>query len=262
MLYTAYFDEADTHGSAPTVIMAGFLGTERQWELFGRRLRALQRRYGFTLFHSTEFKGKRGEFARWSNAKCMDLVHELTTLVRDNLTEGVTIHLERSRYEEEYRKPPIPKRMNLDTQYGVCFRACLVQLIAIVQRDGKKHMLDVVIEDGHKNVGDVVRIFNDMKAVTRRRLNTEVLRTIKVVKKREAAPLMLADFMAYTYSRMRASKVSGTLDYDATAPMPRKRHAGLTHLELLPKALAGLKEMFERERQEAADAWRARRGLG
>jgi hypothetical protein len=239
--------------------MACFLGTERQWELFGRRLRGLQRRYGFTLFHSTEFKNKRGEFAKWSDAKCMDLVHDLTALVRDNLTEGVTIHFERSRYEQEYRKPPIPKRMSLDSQYGVCFRACLAHLIAIVLRDGRKHLLDVVIEDGHKNVGDVVRIFEDMKAITRRRLNTEVLRSIRVVKKRGAAALMLADFMAYTYSRMRASKVSGGPDYDAIAPMPRKREAGLTHLELLPKALANLKETFERERREAADAWRARR---
>jgi len=48
-------------------------------------------------------------------------------------------------------------------------------------------------------------------------------------------------------------------DNDAIAPMPRKREAGLTHLELLPKALANLKETFERERREAADAWRSRR---
>jgi hypothetical protein len=190
----------------------------------------------------------------------MDLVHDLTVLVRDNLTEGVTIHLERSRYEEEYRKPPVPKRMSLDSQYGVCFRACMAHLIAIVLRDGKKHMLDVVIEVGHKNVGDTVRIFDDMKALVGRRLNTELPRNIRVVKKQEAAPLMLTDFMAYTYSRMRASKASGGLNYDAEAPMAsRKREAGLTHLELLPGALRGLKETFERERREAADAWRARR---
>jgi hypothetical protein len=189
----------------------------------------------------------------------MDLVHDLTVLVRDNLTEGVTIHLERLRYEEEYRKPPIPKRMSLDSQYGVCFRACMAHLIAIILRDGKKHLLDAVIEGGHKNVGDTVRIFEDMKALVRRRLNTELLRNIRVVKKQEAAPLMLADFLAFTYSRMRASKVSGGLNYDAEAPMsPRKREAGLTHLELLPEALRGLKE-FERDRREAADAWRARR---
>jgi hypothetical protein len=46
LLFTAYFDEADTHGPSPTIIMAGFLGHARQWEIFDRRLRALQRRDG------------------------------------------------------------------------------------------------------------------------------------------------------------------------------------------------------------------------
>ena len=46
--------------------------------------------------------------------------------------------------------------MSLDSQYGVCFRACMAHLIAIVLRDGKKHLLDVLIEGGHKNVGDTV----------------------------------------------------------------------------------------------------------
>jgi hypothetical protein len=76
VLYTAYFDEADTHGSAPTVIMASFLGTARQWELLGRRLGGFQHRYGFTIFHATEFKNKTGEFSGWSDTKCMDLVYD------------------------------------------------------------------------------------------------------------------------------------------------------------------------------------------
>jgi len=85
VLYIAYFDEADTHGSAPTVIMASFLGTACQWELFGRRLRGLQRRYAFTIFHATEFKNKTGEFAGWPDTKCMDLVRDLTVLAGTSL---------------------------------------------------------------------------------------------------------------------------------------------------------------------------------
>jgi hypothetical protein len=260
MLNTAYFDETDTHGPAPTVIMASFLGTARQWELFGRGLRALQRRDNFTIFHATEFKSKSGEFFGWSDRKCMQLVNDLTELVRDNLSEGVTIYLEHDRYVSEYRKPPIPKRMSLDSQYGGCFRACMAHLIAIVMRDGKRHLLNVVIEDGHKNVGDTIRIFDDMKLQVKQRLGVDLLGTITKGKKSQSPPLMVCDFQAYTYSRMRASKARGGLDYAAEAPMaPRKGEAGLTFLELLPDALEGLKVKFERDRQEAADAWRARR---
>jgi hypothetical protein len=260
LLYTAYFDEADTHGPSPTIIMACFLGTARQWELFGRRLRNLQRRDGFSIFHSTEFKSKSGEFSGWSDAKCMTLVNDLTELVRDNLTEGVTMYLERARYLNEYRAPPIPKKMNLDSQYGVCFRACMAHLIGIVTQDGKRHMLNIVVEDGHPNVGDTIRIFNDMKLQVKYQLAASLLGQITKAKKKDTPPLMACDFQAYTYSRMRASKAAGGLDYAAEAPMrPRKREAGLTFLELLPDALAGLKVKFERDRQEAANAWRARR---
>lgn len=163
MLYTAYFDEADTHGPSPTIIMAGFLGSAPQWEKFGRRLRGLQRRDGFSVFHAYEFKSKSGEFAGWDDAKCVRLVNDLTELVRDNMTEGLTVYLERERYLNEYRAAPIPRKMTLDSQYGVCFRACMRQLLEIIWRDGKRHRLDVVIEDGHQNVGDCIRIFDDLK---------------------------------------------------------------------------------------------------
>jgi hypothetical protein len=258
LLYTAYFDESDTHGPSPTVIMACFLGNARQWELFGRRLRNLQRRDGFTIFHATEFKSKSGEFTGWAETKCMQLVNDLTELVR--LTEGVTMYLERERYVNEYRKPPIPKKMSLDSQYGVCFRACMAHVIAIVMADGKRHKLNAVIEDGHPNVGDTIRIFNDMRLQVKHRLGMDLLGTMTKAKKKQSPPLMVCDFQAYTYLRMRASKAAGGIDYAKEAPMtPRKGEAGLTFLELLPDALQGLKAKFERDRQESADAWRARR---
>jgi hypothetical protein len=70
---------------------------------------------------------------------------------------------------------------------------------------------------------------------------------------------MVADFLASTYSMMRASRVRGQIDYAELAPDPPKGQAGLTFLELLPDALHRLKEDFEADRQEAIAAWRARR---
>jgi hypothetical protein len=197
-----------------------------------------------------------GEFAGWSNTKCMQLVNDLTELVRDNLTEGVTVHLEHRRYIDEYRKPPVPKKMNLDSQYGVCFRVCMAHIIAIVLADGKRHRLNVAIEDGHVNVRDTERIFNDMKLQVKNRFGVDLLGTHTIAKKEQAAALMVSDFLAYSYLQMRSSKV----DYASQAPMyVPKKQAGLTFLELLPDSLRRLKEKFEKDRQEAADAWRARR---
>ena len=259
MLFTAYFDEADTHGPSPTIIMAGFLGTARQWEIFDRRLRALQRRDGFSIFHVNEFKSKSGKFGNWADAKCMKLINDLTELVRDNLTEGVTVHLERERYLNEYRAPPVPKKMTLDSQYGLCFRACMRQLLDIIMADGKRHRLHVVIESGHPNVRDTERIFEDLRRRLKQRRGLDLLGEILVAKKHERAPLMVADFLASSYSMIRASRARGEIDYAAEAPEPPKGQAGLTFLEFLPDSLRAVKEHFEADRQETADAWRARR---
>jgi hypothetical protein len=180
--------------------------------------------------------------------------------VRDHLTEGVTVHLERERYLNEYRTPPIPRKMALDSQYGVCFRACVRQLLEIIWRDAKRHRLDIVIEDGHQNVGDCVRIFKDLKRRLRMRRGVDdLLGEIAIAQKQHSAPLMVADFLASSYSMIRASAQSGGLDYAQEAPEPPKGQARLTFLELLPDALRQLKADFEADRREAAVAWRARR---
>ncbi len=88
LIFTAYFDESGTHVRTPTVILAAFLGHARQWELFLRRLRGLQERDGFTIFHAKEFKANDGEFRGWSAEKKNRLLSNLAELVRDNLTEG------------------------------------------------------------------------------------------------------------------------------------------------------------------------------
>jgi hypothetical protein len=86
-----------------------------------------------------------------------------------------------------------------------------------------------------------------------------LLGDISVAKKQHSAPLIVADFLASSYSMMRAAARSGGLDYRQKAPEPRRGQAGLTFLELLPDALRQLKADFEADRREVAAAWWARR---
>jgi hypothetical protein len=137
VIFTSYFDETDTHGPAPTVILAGYVGHGYQWMRLEKKLARLQARYGFTIFHATDFKPsvsgvRSGEFSYWTDDKCDQLIADLTQLVRSTFTQGITISLSHGRYMNEYRAPPIPKKMNLDSQYGACFRACLGQLLILM----------------------------------------------------------------------------------------------------------------------------------
>jgi hypothetical protein len=193
LIFTAYFDESDTHGPAPNLIIAAFVGSARQWELFGRKIRAMKRTYGFTVFHAKDFKAGTGEFRGWGRPKQESLVDHLAVAIRDGLTGGVTITLPRALYEKWYRAPPVPKGMPLDSQYGLCFRMCLYVLIQELRKIKGSHKLHVVIEAGHKNVKDTVRIFDEVKRDFGLR-NSRILGTINIAKKSECAELMIADF--------------------------------------------------------------------
>ena len=79
--FTAYYDEADTHGPSPTVIMAGLVGHTYQWRRFETKLSRIQKEFAFSLFHAKEFKARRAEFKGWSDDKRSQLIETLIDLV-------------------------------------------------------------------------------------------------------------------------------------------------------------------------------------
>jgi hypothetical protein len=202
VFFTANFDETDTHGSRPTVILAAFVGHAYQWSRFNKKLARLQAKYGFKIFHATDFKGKRYEFSSWSDEKCASLISDLTELVRDKLALGMTVALEHDRFMNEYRAPPIPRKMHLDSQYGCCFRACMGYLIDFLGLRQHRDTLNIVMEGGHKNVGDCRRIFDDLKKRFHN-IGMDSLGSFTVERKDTWPPLMVADMLAATYSMVR-----------------------------------------------------------
>jgi hypothetical protein len=261
LIFTAYFDESDTHGPSPNLILAGFLGSAREWQLFGRRIRALQRRDGFKIFHAKDFKAGRGEFRGWDQAKRSRLVSDLATAIRDNLTEGVTVTLPRELYVSEYRAPPVPKGMTLDSQYGACFRFCLYRLLQTIADTKKKHSLNIVIEYGHHNACDCVRVFNEFKDQLSD-IAFPILGTITIARKSECWPLMIADFQAHATFMSEARVKAGHPGYFELAGIkePPRGQAALTQLIFTPDTLRGFKAAWVEAKQARIDRWRAARG--
>jgi hypothetical protein len=263
LIFTAYFDESDTHGPAPTVIMGGFLGHAYQWRVFDRDLDRIRAEFGFRVFHAKEFKHRQRDFRGWDNETCRRLTDGLADLVHRRLTEGVTVDLPRKRYLDDYRNLPFPTKMQPDSQYGLCFRVCLGHFLEIIGARGGRHpTLHIVIEAGHKNVGDTQRIFDELKKWMTRR-GSEILGTIKIAQKSESDELMVADFLAHTYSMLRASNpllLQQLPDQGEPSDRPRGE-AGLTYLEFRDDTFQELKDIFGNENQAAMDDWRAQRAV-
>ena len=248
MIFTAYLDESNTDGPRPDMTMGGFVGSGRQWELLERRLRRLQRRDHFGVFHASDFKARKNDFHGWSDEKCSQLIGDFAVAVRDELTEGVTVSLSYRQYREEYKDLPFPKGMRQLSQFGLCFQTSLNYLIQTVLKINGKHRLHIVVEDGHPNVGAASAIFSDAKKSLKRN-GIDVLGTVTRALKSECEPLMIADFQAHLGGLNDIRTRAGLPSYaQMTNKAPRSNEAGITFLHWELGALQRLKDNFARER--------------
>jgi hypothetical protein len=218
-----------------------------------RRLRRLQREFGFTTFHATDFKRRKGDFRGWSRQKSNDLIGALARAVRAEMTEGISITLPHAQYVEEYRDiPAVPGELHL-SQYGVCFEACLARAVEIVRSCGAQHRLHVELESGHKNSGAAKTIFMAMKKDFEIQ-GVAVQGDIKLVRKVDSEGLMFADFQAHASLLSNRRELAGGLGYSQlTHEDPRKRDAGLTFIKYQTGTLRAMKA----RKAAIADARRA-----
>jgi hypothetical protein len=79
-------------------------------------------------------------------------------------------------------------------------RGTIAHLLDVLQSYGPSTRLDVVLEEGHKNAGDARRVFEDIRKIFGEFGDT-LLGDFTTVRKPDAMPLMVADFMAFTTAR-------------------------------------------------------------
>jgi hypothetical protein len=259
MNFTAYIDESDTHGPAPDMVMSAMLSTSGRWERCSRALARIRRKFGFAVFHATEFRALRGEFEGWPAEKCFDLYMEFGQLGATHLIECFTISLSRENYKTHFldRRPP---KMHQTSQYGICFMGVLDGLMRAVMNHGPQSKLSIVVESGHKNAGDTERLFEDRK----RRLDTaglDLLRT-HALEKKECSPLLqLADITAHAHTHdKRAIKSGAVHDFSARNEQgPAQEQPGWTVYEVTPDYITGIIDEYNNDRLAKREEYLKRR---
>jgi hypothetical protein len=94
--------------------------------------------------------------------------------------------------------------MNLDSQYGACFRVCLGRLLSLLEARGNRDIMNVVTERGDPHAGNCERIFNEIRSRWRH-LGRNVLGTFALANKSDCMPLMVADLLASAHSKIRSA---------------------------------------------------------
>jgi Protein of unknown function (DUF3800) len=252
LILTAYLDESGTHGGSAVTVMGGMIAKSSQWANFQRDFERAKKNYGFKVFHSKKFKRRDGDFAGWSQEKCSALYWDLAMITSrdDAFIEGVIVSLDNEAYDLHYKAGEKPKWLRLDSRYGLCFRECLLLFIreGLERRHRKKFPeLHVVLESGHRNAGDAIRIFEEIKADLEGN-GCDMLKSIKLAEKDECDPLMMSDFLAHSEWIMETKAREGVPRIRRPAASP-KEHA-ITHLKYDAATLAKLKERLVAGREK------------
>lgn len=196
MILTAYFDESGTHAGSGLSAMAGFVGNARQWTKFEKRAGKLFKRFRVDVFHTIDVRRTDKDFQGWKVDRKIEFLDEFQHIINDTLESGVASFIKDDDYEY-YSKLSWPKKTRRDSKYGILFRACLSQVvdnIAQIPLATEPH-LHIVLEDGHANSEDAVRIY---KLVQSRLGQSRALAGLTFGNKKDSLPIAAADLFAYT----------------------------------------------------------------
>jgi len=209
VIITAYMDESGTHAGSPLSVMSVFVGNVRQWVNFEKKANPLFRKFGVQTFHAKKLRAGHADFDGWTLNKKLSFVDRLGEIVNTTLAVGCSTVLSNYDYEKYYLSGHKPKKLPLDTAYGVMFRASLsFASHALLEwpewKKEKKRTLNVVLESGSDNSGDVRRLFNLFKGDLPE-ANRELIGSLSLMNKHECMPLAVADMLAYSVYRLETN---------------------------------------------------------
>jgi uncharacterized protein DUF3800 len=145
MIWTAYIDEADSHG-APVMAMGGFLSAETEWNGFEQRWNGtLLYSHNLTHSHTVDLVHRKNEFKGWTDTQHNEFVLGARELMNAHLNAGFVAVLRRNDYQKHYKALPKPRKPPEDSMYGVLLRACVSFILAIIAYQLNDEVQDEVV---------------------------------------------------------------------------------------------------------------------
>lgn len=198
MLVTTYVDESGT-GGEPRLMLGGLIQRAHKWFRFNRRWAKLLKKSDIPYSHLVAMENKEPPFENWGQERTQQFVRQTIPLVEQDVAWAVTVAIDHSLHEKEYRGKLHP-RAHKDSAYGLCARKLMESVYITAKRFwGSDIVLNFVFEDSD-HFGEAARVFNDCKAHIPEM--TPHLGKIMSGKKADFCGLQAADFLASHGRRM------------------------------------------------------------
>lgn len=213
MILTVYCDESGTHAGSPATVLAGFLGDANEWVEFEREWTKVLRKHRVSHVHAKHLWHRQKEFKGWSEIQFSLLWADLWYV----LQEHKRIFAARTAlWEEEYKlfyvsDGPAPKE-RLDSRYALCFRAFMSFHPAFHRTHFTNGSVNFILEQGHKNAGDALRVFKEIK--NRPGPWRDTIGTLLFGAKQDFPALQAADLLAYCSFQAECYKIETDMPHD------------------------------------------------
>lgn len=210
MLFTAYYDESGVHQGSPCTVLAGLVGNVEAWARFEWAWAQVLRKNQITHLRAKHLYHRQGQHKGWSEKQEDTLWNDLLYVFQEHkdIMISKTILLEED-YLRTYRSDPLPKE-RLDSRYALCLRSCLSLFAAQHYSMNPLGSVNFVLEQGHKNAGDALRVFDEFKKQDQRW--GQALGELSFGEKRQIPALQAADLIAYWAYVTERDVLSGNLD--------------------------------------------------
>jgi hypothetical protein len=143
-------------------------------------------------------------------------------LADDHMSYGLSMILQSDDYLKIYRSREFPRRARPDTQYGLCFRTALWKSTVLLKDRPADWPLNVVLETGHKNAGDAIRVFAEFRDSLHQEYASS-LGGLDFASKKDCLPLAIADSLAYAIFRLSAGYSQHPTEPNAAVVGPAHR---------------------------------------
>lgn len=246
-VFTAYYDESGTHKGSPITVLAGFIGDAEGWADFEREWRKILVKHDLRFVRAKQLFHRQGPYRSWPDKQFDHLRADLLYVLQEHKDFQVSKIILRD--EDYYRfyisDGPASSRERLDTKYALCARIALHFFPIMHNRLESKHAINFVLEAGHRNAGDALRVHTEMKT---KASWARSIGTIAFGMKDEFPALQAADLISYWFYKTEMAKIAGEIDNpDEISGLERElAHCGLAVMEhvVTSRDLGNLRQNF------------------
>jgi hypothetical protein len=209
--FNAYYDESGTHAGSPVTVLGGFVGSADEWACLDRDWRKVLAKHDLRFIRAKQLYHREEPFRGWSDKQYRHLWADIFYAIQERRGLHLSkIVLRDTDYAQHYLQNGPKRKERLDTRYALCMRCALHTYPMALDRknDGP---VNYVLEAGHKNAGDALRVFNEVKQSKDIGWRKSI-GALSFGSKVDFPALQAADFVSYWFYRTELMKIKRGTD--------------------------------------------------